>query len=46
MKKLSKFKPLLAMCSHGQKRTGVDEGGLFMYNHIFKDICDAKPYSI
>lgn len=46
MKKLSKFKPLIAMCCQGQKRSGVDEGGLFMYNRIFRDICDAKPYVV
>jgi arginase len=46
MHKLSKFKPMMAMCSQGQRRSGVDEGSLFMYNRIFRDICEAKPYVV
>ena len=46
MHKLSKFKPVIAKCSQGQKKTGVNEGGLYMYNHVFKDLCVSKPYLI
>ena len=46
MNKLSKFKPMMAMCSQGQRRSGVDEGSLFMYNRIFRHICDSKPYVV
>jgi len=34
------------MCSQGQKQAGVNEGGLYLYNHIFRDLCDAKPMVI
>jgi len=37
---------MIAMCSQGQKRSGVDEGGLAMYNQIFKDICMERPYVV
>ena len=43
MHKLARFRPVLADCSQGQKKKGVNEGGLFLYNHIFRDLCDAKP---
>ena len=46
MHKLSKFKPVIGMCSQGQKKTGVNEGGLYMYNKLFKDLCSSKPYLI
>ena len=46
MKKLKSFKPVIGMCSQGQKRSGVDEGGLYMYNNIFRDICESKPYVV
>jgi len=46
MHKLRKFKPVLGMCSQGQRKEGVNEGGLYLYNHIFRDLCDAKPFVI
>jgi len=46
MDKLRKFKPVIGMCSQGQKRQGVNEGGLYLYNHIFRDLCYAKPLVI
>lgn len=46
MHRLKRFKPVLGMCSQGQKREGVNEGGLFLYNNIFRDMCDSKPFVI
>ena len=46
MQKLQRFKPVLGMCSQGQKKEGVNEGGLYLYNNIFRDLCDAKPLVI
>ena len=46
MQKLNKFRPVLGMCSQGQKKEGVNEGGLYLYNHIFRDLCDSKPYVV
>ena len=46
MEKLRRFKPVLGMCSQGQKKEGVNQGGIFLYNAIFRDLCDAKPHVI
>ena len=46
IRKLQRFKPVLGMCSQGQKKEGVNEGGLYLYNNVFRDICDAKPHVI
>ena len=46
MHKLSKFRPVLANCSQGQRRPGVHEGGLFLYDKIFKEICRRDPFVI
>ncbi len=46
MHKLRKFKPVIGMCSQGQKKQGVNEGGIYLYNHIFRDLCDSKPFVI
>jgi arginase len=46
MNKLNRFKPVLGMCSQGQKKTGVNEGGLYLYKHIFRDLCDSKPFVV
>lgn len=42
MKKLQKFKPLLAACSQGQKRSGVDEGAIFTYKHCVSHFADEE----
>ena len=46
MHKLKKFKPVLGMCSQGQRKSGVNDGGLYLYNNIFRDLCDSKPYTV
>ena len=46
MKKIHRFKPILGMCSQGQPRSGVNDGGLYLYNNVFRNICDAKPYVV
>lgn len=46
MEKLRKFRPVLGMCSQGQKRQGVHDGSMYLYNHIFKDLCEPRPYVI
>ena len=46
MEKLQKFTPVLASCSQGQKRRGVEQGGLYVYNHIVSKICDNQPYKL
>ena len=46
MKGIEKFKPIIGMCSQGQRRRGVDEGGLYLYNNVFRDICESKPYVV
>lgn len=45
MEKLRKFKPVLASCSQGQKRRGVEDGALYVYNNLFKEICNSQVYS-
>jgi arginase len=42
MEKLRKFKPVLASCSQGQKRRGVEDGALYVYKHLVKEICDTN----
>ena len=44
MEKLRKFKPVIAMCNQGQKRDGVQLGGMYVYDNMVNEICDAKPY--
>ena len=34
------------MCSQGQQKSGVDEGALYLYNNVFKEVCEEKPYVI
>ena len=46
MSKMQKFKPILGMCSQGQPRQGVNDGGLYLYNNVFRNICDSKPYAV
>jgi arginase family enzyme len=46
MNKLSKFKPVIGMCHQGQRRVGVDEGGMLVYNNIFKDLCQTEPFVV
>lgn len=46
MRGLNKFKPILSMCNQGQKRNGVDEGALYMYNTVFRDVCEDKPHAV
>ena len=46
MQKLQRFKPVLGMCSQGQRRSGVNEGGLYLYEKIFGEICHSKPYVV
>jgi len=46
LKSLSKFKPILGVCSQGQQRLGVDEGAYHLYNNVFKDVLEEKPYVI
>ena len=46
MEKLRKFRPVLGMCSQGQKRQGVHDGAMYLYNNLFREMCDAKPYVI
>ena len=44
--KLGKFKPVIGMCSQGQRKDGVNDGGLFLYNNVFRNLCDSKPYIV
>ena len=46
MKRLQKFKPVLSMCSQGQRRSGVDEGALYLYKDVFREICEDKPHVV
>ena len=46
MKNIKKFNPIIAMCHQGQRRSGVDEGGLYVYQNVFRDICESKPYVV
>lgn len=46
MEKLQKFHPILASCSQGQKRRGVEQGGMYVYNNLVKDICESQPYKL
>ena len=46
MAKLQRFKPVLGMCSQGQRRGGVNQGGLYLYEKIFGNICHSKPYVV
>jgi len=46
MEKLQKFKPVLASCSQGQKRRGVEGGSLYVYNNLVKDICESQVYQL
>ena len=46
MSKVQRFKPVLGMCSQGQRRGGVNEGGLYLYEKIFSEICHSKPYVV
>ena len=43
---LQKWKPVIGMCSQGQKREGVRDGALFLYNNVFRNLCDSKPYIV
>ena len=36
----------MGMCSQGQPRQGVNDGGLYLYNNVFRNICDSKPYVV
>lgn len=46
MKAIKNFKPVLGMCCSGQRRIGVDDGAMQVYNSVFKDRCDAVPYVV
>jgi hypothetical protein len=46
MEKLRKFKPVLASCSQGQKRKGVEQGALYVYQNLFRDICGSQVYQL
>jgi arginase len=46
MEKLRKFKPVLASCSQGQKRSGVEDGCSYVYNSFVRDMCDAQPFKL
>lgn len=43
---LAKFKPVLAQCHQGQRRPGVNDGALYIYNDCFKHICDNTPFVV
>ena len=46
MNQLRKYRPVLGMCSQGQRKTGVNKGCMYLYENLFRDICDYKPYAI
>ena len=46
MKGIKQFKPVIGQCHQGQRRSGVDEGGLYTYENVFADICYAKPFVV
>jgi len=46
MEKLQRFKPILAACSQGQKRRGVEQGCLYVYENLVKHICEGQVYQI
>lgn len=46
MEKLQRFKPILAQCSQGQKRKGVEAGAEYVYENLVKDICEGQVYNL